>query len=78
MDWIKDLEKLARWRDCWYDEDRRNMFPADVFFPIFIVFSHLPIDETREWDVLRRSAETLCISVIACDRELLRQWRFSH
>jgi hypothetical protein len=78
VDWIKDLEKLARWRDCWYDQDRRNMFPADVFFPLFIVFSHLPIDETREWDVLRRSAETLCISVIACDRELLRQWRFRH
>ena len=78
VDWIEDLEKLARWRDCWYDEDRCNMFPADVFFPLFIVFSHLPIDETSEWDVLCRSAESLCISVIACDRELLRQWRFSH
>ena len=78
VDWFKDLEKLARWRDCWYDEDRRNMFPADVFFPLFIVFSHLPIYETSEWDVLCRSAETLCISVIAFDCELLRQWRFSH
>jgi hypothetical protein len=76
-DWIEDLIKLAGWRDCWYDEKRPNLFPADVFFPLFIVFSHLPIDETSEWDVLRRSAETLCISVIACDRELLRQWRFS-
>ena len=54
------------------------MFLADVFYPLFIDFSHLPIDETSEWDVLRRSAETLCISVIACDRELLRYWCFSH
>ena len=77
-DWIEDLIKLAGWRDCWYDENRRNMSPADVFYPLFILFSHLPIDETREWDVLRRSAEILGISVIACDREFLRQWRFNH
>ena len=77
-DWIEDLIKLAGWRDCWYDENRLNMSPADVFYPLFILFSHLPIDETREWDVLRRSAEILGISVIACDREFLRQWRFNH
>jgi hypothetical protein len=77
-DWIEDLIKLAAWRDSWYDENRPKLFPADVFYPLFIVFSHLPIDETSEWNVLRRSAETLCVNVIACDLEVLRQWPFSH
>jgi hypothetical protein len=77
-DWIEDLIKLACWRDCWYDKNRSNMYLEDMFYPLFIVFSHLPIDETSEWDVLRRSAETLGISVIACDHELLRQCRLSH
>ena len=77
-DWIEDLIKLACWRDCWYDKNRSNMYLEDMYYPLFIVFSHLPIDETSEWDVLRRSAETLGISVIACDHELLRQCRLSH
>jgi len=77
-DWIKDLDKLASWRDCWYTQNKCESSPGDVFYPLFIVFSHLPIDETSEWNVLCRHAEALRVSVIACDRELLRQWRFSH
>jgi hypothetical protein len=35
VDWIKDLKKLARLRDCWYDENRRNMFPPRRIFSTF-------------------------------------------
>jgi len=40
------------------------------------VFSHLSIDEAGEWDVLRKSAETLKISVIA--RDIDRIWEHRH
>ena len=72
--WAKDLQKLARWRDSWYDQNHPEVSSVDQFFPLFIVFSHLPIDQTNEWDVLRQSARILKISVIA--RDIDRIWKY--
>jgi len=72
--WTKDLEKLARWRDSWYGQNPPDSSSADQFFPLFIVFSHLPIDQTSEWDVLRQSARILKVSVIA--RDIDRIWKY--
>ena len=73
-DWIKDLIKLASWRDSWYGHNPPESSSDGQFYPLFIVFSHLSIDEAGEWDVLRKSAETLRISVIA--RDTHRIWKY--
>jgi len=72
--WTKDLVKLARWRDSWCAQNPPEASSVDQFFPLFIVFSHLLIDRTSEWDVLRQSARTLGISVIA--RDIERIWKY--
>jgi hypothetical protein len=72
--WTKDLEKLTRWRDSWYGQNPPEASSADQFFPLFIVFSHLPIDQTSEWDALRQSARILKTSVIA--RDIDRTWKY--
>jgi hypothetical protein len=78
--WAKDLEKLARWRDSWYDQNPLESSSNAQFYPLLIVFSHLPIDQTSEWDVLRQSARILKISVIArdIDRILKYRWGFEN
>jgi hypothetical protein len=75
-DWIKDLVKLASWRDCWYGQSPPEASSVDQFFPLFIVFSHSQICQTGEWGVLQKAAEILQISVIACDEN--RIWRHHH
>lgn len=74
--WAKDLQKLARWRDSWYGHNHHEVSSVDQFFPLFIVFSHLPIDQTSEWDVLRQYARTLKISVIARDVDQVWEYRW--
>ena len=71
-EWCKDLIKIASWRDSWYGQNPLESSSQDQFFPLFIAFSHLEIDEAGEWEALRKSAEILKISVIAYGKN--RSW----
>ena len=75
-EWRKDMSKLAGWRDSWYGQNHPETSSDDKFYPLFIGFSHSPIDQTSEWDVLRQSADILQISVIAHDPD--RIWEHRH
>jgi hypothetical protein len=74
-EWRKDLIKLAIWRDSWYGHNPLEPSSQDQFFPLFIAFSHLEIDEAGEWEALRKSAEILEISVIAYGKNRIWVYR---
>ena len=74
-EWRKDLIKLASWRDSWYDQNPLEPSSQDQFFPLFIAFSHLEIDEAGEWEALRKSAEILKISMIAYGKNRIWDYR---
>lgn len=75
QEWRDDLIKLATWRDSWYGQNPLEPSSQDQFFPLFIAFSHLEIDEAREWEALRKSAEILEISVIAFGKDRIWVYR---
>lgn len=75
-EWCKDLIKLACWRDSWYGQNPLEPSSQDQFFPLFIAFSHLQIDEAGEWEALRKSAEILKISMIAYGKNRIWDYRW--
>jgi len=72
----KDLEKLARWGHSWHGQNPPETISDVQFYPLFIVFSHLHIDEAGEWEALRKSAEILKISVIAFGKNRIWVYRW--
>ncbi len=69
--WHKDLKKLAGFRDSWSSTDRQE---GSTFFPLFVVYSHLPLLR-EEIETLKRQSEHDRIWSLACDRQQIREIR---
>ena len=69
--WCKDLEKLAGFRNSW---SRINEQEGSTFFPLFIVYSHLPLQEA-EIERLQRQSTTNRIWSLACDSQQIWEIR---
>ena len=61
--WHNDLKKLADFRQSWLNPDEQA---GDAFFPLFVVYSHLPLGK-EEIEALKTQSEENRIWALACD-----------